>query len=182
MVRPASTVAAALGLAGCLAIGIIAACVPDVGTTNYGDPNGLRRDTLPGEGGTEAVACDGGGGGGGEGGGPCAVSFAKDIYPNMVANGAWKCASTGTCHGAQQTPLIDASTPAAVIDSLKDYMISGDPHPYIAQGKTDPNASAFECNVTGVCGSAMPQSPGVPLSPAEVCKIDAWLRCGAPSN
>jgi hypothetical protein len=178
MSRVATAVISLLGLAACATIAVLASCVSDVGVTQYGDPGALRRDNLPGEGGTEAVVCDGGV----PETGPCPVSFGKDIYPNMTANGIWKCASGGKCHGAQQAPTIDASTPQAVIDSLKAYQISGNQHPYINEGSRDPTQSTFECNMTGECGSGMPLDPGVPLTPAEVCKIDAWLRCGAPSN
>lgn len=158
----------------------------DVGTTTYGDPSGLRSQNLPGEAGTEAVICgdasiEAGGGGGG-----CAISFKTDIYPNMTATGAWKCASTGKCHGGGQAPPINGATPQTVIDSLKGYTnikVNGNPVPYInVDGGSDPNASSFECNVTGQCGQGMPISPGVALTPTEVCKIDAWLRCGAPNN
>jgi hypothetical protein len=169
---------AALGLACCMAIVVLVSCVPDVGVTQYGDPNALRRD-FPGEAGTEAVTCDGGTLAMGD---PCPVSFKTDIYPKMTANGIWKCASGNTCHGAQQAPKIDASTPQAVVDSLKTYQISGNPHPYINVGSNDPTQSTFECNVTGGCGAGMPQNPGAPLTPDEVCKIDMWLRCGAPTN
>lgn len=160
----------------------------DVGTTTYGDPSGLRSENLPGEGGTEAVVCGEGGtgegGGGGGGGGTCAISFKKDIYPNMIAAGPWQCASS-KCHGGTQAPVIDAGSPQAVIDSLKGYTIKvGSAQvPYInTDGGTDPSSSAFECNVTGQCGQGMPIAPGKALSSDEVCRIDAWLRCGAPNN
>ena len=172
-------IAGAIGLAWCIAIVVFVSCAPDVGVTQYGDPNALRHDNLPGEGGTEAVTCDGGTPAAGD---PCPVSFKTAIYPKMTANGPWKCASGNTCHGAQQAPKIDAGSPQAVIDSLKAYQISGNPHPYINVGNNDPTQSTFECNVTGQCGAGMPQTPGVPLTPDEVCQIDMWLKCGAPSN
>src|SRR5262245_24786363 len=99
MSRLATAIAAAVGFASCAVVAALVACVPDVGTTQYGDPAGLRRDNLPGEGGAETVVCEAGPSGDG---GACAVSFSKDIFPNMTANGAWKCASGNTCHGAQQ--------------------------------------------------------------------------------
>lgn len=160
----------------------------DAGVTTYGDPSGLRSDNLPGEGGTEAVVCgDGGteGGGGGGGGGACGVSFKTDIYPNMTATGAWKCSSTGKCHGGGQTPAIDGTSPQTVIDSLKGYSIkvNGTPVPYInVDGGKNPASHSMECNVTGQCGQGMPIAPGVSLTADQVCRIDAWLRCGAPNN
>ncbi len=159
----------------------------DAGVTTYGDPAGLRSENLPGEGGTEAVICGDGGsdGGGGGGGGACGVSFKTDIYPNMVAAGAWKCASTGKCHGGGQAPTIDGTSPQSVIDSLKGYTIkvNGNLVPYInVDGGKGPNNSSMECNLTGQCGQGMPIAPGVALTTDQVCRIDAWLRCGAPNN
>ena len=185
------TVAAVLTFVSVGGVATLFAC-SDAGTTTYGDPSGLRSQNLPGEGGTEAVICgdggsgDGGGGGGGGGGGACAISFKTDIYPNMIATGPWKCASTGTCHGGTSSPKIDPTSPQTVIDSLKGYMnikVNGVAVPYInTDGGKDPNGSAFECNVTGQCGNGMPLAPGTSLTPDQVCRIDAWLRCGAPNN
>jgi hypothetical protein len=181
MLGLAKAVGAAIGLAACIAVAVTISCVPDVGVTQYGDWNALRHDNIPGEGGVGIpVVCDGG---------PapanaCPVSFSKAIYPKMKADGAWKCASTGTCHGAQQAPKIDTTTAQSVIDGLKGYMISGNPHPYINVGNNDPTQSTFVCNITTTnqCGNPMPQSPGTPLTPDEICQIDQWIRCGAPSN
>jgi hypothetical protein len=179
MLGLAKAVGAAIALAALVSIAVLISCVPDVGVTQYGDPNALRRDNLPGEGGAEAVTCDGGTVAAGD---PCPVSFKTDIYPKMTANGPWKCASGSTCHGAQQVPKMDASTPQAIIDSLKAYQIAGNPHPYINVGSNDPTQSTIECNLTGQCGNPMPISPGTLLTPDEVCKVDVWLRCGAPTN
>jgi hypothetical protein len=159
----------------------------DVGTTNFGDPSGLSSKNIPGEGGVEPVLC-GDAALEASGGGGCAVSFAKDIYPNMTANGAWKCASTGPCHGGVQTPLIKAGTPQEVLASLsKGGEVPGNPLPYInLDAGGDPTKSTFECNVNGQCGNVMPDTRTPPaarsLSKDEVCKIDAWLKCGAPNN
>jgi hypothetical protein len=185
-----SLLAALVSILSAGGVATVIAC-SDVGTTTYGDPSGLRSANLPGEGGTEAVICggdggaEGGGGGGGGGGGACAVSFKTDIYPNMIAAGAWKCASTGKCHGGGQAPPIDGTSPQTVYDSLKVYSIKvgNNTVPYInADGGKDPSAHSFECNVTGQCGSGMPIAPGTPLTTDQVCRIDAWLRCGAPNN
>ncbi len=180
------TVAAVLTFLSAGGVATLVAC-SDVGTTTYGDPSGLRSQNLPGEGGTEAVVCgDGGSGdGGGGGAGGCAISFKADIYPKMTATGPWKCASTGKCHGGGQAPAIDGTTPQTVIDSLKGYAIKvgGNPVPYInVDGGKDPTSSSFVCNVTGQCGQGMPIAPGTALTTDEVCRIDAWLRCGAPNN
>ena len=179
------TLAAVLTFVSAGGVVALFAC-SDVGTTTYGDPTGLRAENLPGEGGTEAVVCgDGGTSEGGGGAGACAISFKTDIYPNMTAAGPWKCASTGKCHGGGQAPAIDGTSPQTVLDSLKNYSIKvgANPVPYITQdGGKDPTGSAFECNVTGQCGQGMPIAPGISLTADQVCRIDAWLRCGAPNN
>jgi hypothetical protein len=103
-------------------------------------------------------------------------SFANDIFPSMKASGAWKCAD-GSCHGGGTSPpTIDDSSASACLASLKKITVRG--KPYIASG-TDPNASSLLCNLKGSCGSQMPKSPGTNPSSAEVCKVEAWLRCGA---
>lgn len=172
----------------------IAACstVPD---TNYGNPAGLSRTRLAGDGGVEPLICVGvgagdGGGAGGEAG-ACAVSWATDIFPKMKADGAWRCADA-KCHGGVQPPVMNVTTPALAYDSLKDWKIPGSPNAYIQRGATagvggdagagDPAKSTIECNLMSQCGQGMPQSPGKAPSHDEMCVIHAWLLCGAPNN
>lgn len=180
---------AALGAGAAVSLVLVAAC-SSVPETNFGNPSGLSRDRIPGEGGIEALVCtgagtgtDGGGGGGGGGdGGACGVSFARDIFPNMKAEGAWKCAD-GKCHGGTQAPKIDISSGATAYTSLKDWMIPGSATPYInTDAGGDPTKSTIECNLLSQCGQGMPESPGRALTHDEICVIDAWLRCGAPNN
>jgi hypothetical protein len=174
--------AAAVVVAG---MALVAACTDPPGT-EYGNPSGLRHENLPGEAGAQALTC--GGDGGDEGGtgttgtpGACVVSWSKDIYPNIKADGAWACAST-KCHGGSQAPKIDATTPQTAYDSLKSYMMGGNPFPYVNPGSADPSQSTILCNLQGTCGNRMPIAPGTPLTPEELCKVDAWVRCSAPSN
>ncbi len=182
------SVAAALVLVVPASILAFIACA-EVGTTHYGDPHSLSSANL-GEAGVEPVQCGGGDAAiEASGGAGCAVSFSKDIYPSMTANGAWKCAAAAPCHGAQQNappPAINGTTPQTMYDSLKDFKIGGAGNPYINAGNTDPSKSSLECNVQGQCGSLMPKLDNPPgakaLSHDEICKIDAWLKCGAPNN
>jgi hypothetical protein len=159
---------------------VIAACSTPP-ETNFGNPNALRRDNLPGDGGSEPLDCkdatpgaDGG----------CGVSFAKDIFPKMKAEGPWQCGNVDKCHGGTKAaPPINTSTPTDVIASLSGYLITGAVQPYInPDGGGDPSKSMIECNLRNQCGQGMPESPGVAPTTDEICAIDAWLRCGAPNN
>jgi len=168
---------------GCAAVAV--ACSERAGTL-YGQPSGLRSSNLPGEGGSEPVICgasvDIGVDGGpvvDDAGGACAVSFARDIYPHVTGEGAWRCAGDGRCHGAAQPPLLDAGTPASAYAGLRAMSVGG--VPYLVDSG-DPKGSSFLCNVSGGCGSPMPIAPGRGLTPGEICRIEAWLRCGAPNN
>lgn len=142
--------------------------------TTYGNPNALDRKNLPGEGGAEPLVCgagEGGAGGSGDGGCP---SFATDIFPNMAANGKWRCADL-TCHGGASPPNLDGTSPAAMLENLKAINVTG---------KSYVNGSAADttliCNMQGTCGSRMPKAPGVDPTTTELCVIDAWLNCGSP--
>lgn len=141
-------------------------------STSYGNPNTLDRKALPGEGGVEAVLCSGDGGASFEGGCP---SFATQIFPQMKSDGGWRCADKA-CHGGASAPSIDESSAAACLESLKKITVGG--KPYIAAG--DGGDPTFTCNLQGTCGSKMPKPPGVDPTTAEICKVQAWLQCGAP--
>ncbi len=147
--------------------------------TSYGNPNGLDRKNIPGEGGAEPLLC--GAGGGGDGGAPTGdggcPSFATDIAPYFVANGKWRCAD-GTCHGGASAPPIDCKDPTTCLSSLKAITVAG--KPYIKEGSTDPNESTVMCNLQGACGSRMPKAPGADPTSDELCLLSAWLSCGAP--
>lgn len=179
----------ALGLAAAFAGGIIvvvAACSSDPGSS-YGNPNTLARNNLPGggEAGIEAVSCgDAGIGGDGGGAGGCAVSFATDIYPQMKTDGNWKCAKSG-CHAAGGTqPTIDETSAQNAYQSLTNAQPIGTT-PYLNTKSKDPAQSGFYCNCgTRTCGSPMPKdTTGVKqLNTTEICKLQAWIACGAPNN
>ncbi len=105
-------------------------------------------------------------------------SFASDIYPSMKASGAWKCADA-TCHGGGTfRPAVDDSSASACLASLQQITIRG--KPYVKSGSKDPDESSLLCNVKGTCGEQMPKEPAPFLSTTEICKVEAWLRCGAP--
>ncbi len=146
--------------------------------TAFGNPNTLDRGNLPGEGGVEALSCSGDGGkeGGSTFDGGC-PSFATDIYPYFAAAGTWRCADKA-CHGGTQEPAIADGTPAACLASLKKITVAK--LPYLANGSKDPSASSLLCNLQGACGSRMPKPPGKDPTDIELCKVQAWLACGAP--
>lgn len=169
--------------AGCLLFclsGIVAlgASCSEPQATAYGNPNALDRENLPGEGGVEALTCSGDAGGeGGTFDGGC-PSFETDIFPSFQAAGKWRCADNA-CHGGATAPKIEGNTAAACLTSLKAITVAKLPY-LLTDGGKDPNASSLLCNLQGSCGSRMPKPPGVDLTNAELCVIDAWLRCGAP--
>jgi hypothetical protein len=141
-------------------------------STAFGNPNGLDRKNLPGEGGAPGLTCtvtgqfDGG-----------CPSFATDIYPFFTASGKFRC-SDAACHGGTNSPSIDCRDATSCLSSLKAIRIGGSS--YLAEGTTDPSASAISCNLQGACGSKMPKPPGGDPSNDDLCAIEAWLKCGAP--
>lgn len=167
---------------GCLLLcisGIVAlgtSCTPPPDTV-YGNPNTLDRENLPGEGGVEALTCGGDGGDAGSGDGGC-PSFATDIFPYFQAAGTWRCADNA-CHGGATAPPIAGNTAAACLTSLKAITVAKLPY-VLSDGGRDPNASSLLCNLTGACGSKMPKPPGADPTNAELCLVEAWLKCGAP--
>jgi hypothetical protein len=166
--------ATALALVGVRAL---VAC-SEITPTTFGNPNTLDRKNLPGEGGVEQLVCsglDGGDGAGFDGGCP---SFATDIYPNLAAAGTWHC-SDKACHGGTSDPPIDGANAAACLASLKKITVKNVPY-VLSDGGKDPNASSMLCNLQGSCGSPMPKAPGADLTGADLCKVEAWLKCGAP--
>ncbi len=166
--------AAALALVGVRAV---VAC-SEITPTTFGNPNTLDRKSIPGEGGTEQLVCsvDGGGDAGRFDGG--CPSFATDIYPYLAAAGTWRC-SDATCHGGATLPAVDGTSAAACLASLKKITVKN--APYVpSDGGKEPGSSSFLCNLQGTCGSKMPKPPGVDPTPSDLCKVEAWLKCGAP--
>lgn len=169
------TAAAALALLGVRAI---VAC-SEITPTTFGNPNALDRAKVPGEGGVEPLLCTGDAGFDGtkfDGGCP---SFATDIYPYFAAAGTWRC-SDKTCHGGTSLPPVDGTAAATCLASLKKITVKGTPY-LLSDGGKDPNASSLLCNLQGSCGSPMPKAPGATPSAVELCKVEAWLKCGAPN-
>lgn len=161
-----------------LGVRAIVAC-SEITPTTFGNPNTLDRKSVPGEGGVEELVCSGDAavdGASFDGGCP---SFATDIYPYFAAAGTWRC-SDKACHGGTSTPPVDGTSAAACLASLKKITVKGTPY-LLSDGGKDPNASSLLCNLQGSCGSPMPKAPGaIPTNP-ELCKVQAWLKCGAPN-
>lgn len=139
--------------------------------TEFGNPNGLDRKNIPGEGGAEPLVCGSDGGGGGDGGCP---SFATDIFPLMAPNGKYRCADL-TCHGGASKPDLDGTGAGKLLEGLKAAAVGG--KPYVTGPAAD---TTIVCNMQGTCGSKMPLAPGDDPSTTELCLIDAWVKCGAP--
>jgi hypothetical protein len=154
-----------------------------VPTTNYGNPNGLDRRSIPGEGGVEELACTGDASVSGEGGGAggCAVSFSKDIYPLFAATGEWQC-SSADCHGAgKQDPALDGKTASEMYTQLQAVIVAN--LPYLPSAPdAGLNKISMLCNLRGECGTKMPRPPGKDPTDSELCLVSAWLSCGAPNN
>jgi hypothetical protein len=171
----------------------IAACTAPPAQT-YGNPNGLLRSNLPGDGGGIApLVCGGEGGSGGSptlDDGGCAISFTTDLLPLFSAQngqpnvGEWDC-SSANCHGAKmQAPDVTCSTDPKTggagpcVDSLSKITVAGIPYLSAPEG----GVPGIVCNLQGSCGNAMPLSPGKPPTDDELCKLQAWIACGAPPN
>lgn len=171
-------------LAGCtlsLAVGGITAfsiSCSEPELSPFGNPNTLDRKNIPGEGGVEALVCSGGEGGAGGGFDGGCPSFATDIFPYFTAGGTWRCADKA-CHGGTSDPPIAETNAAACLTSLKAIQVTKIPY-VLSDGGTDPNAQSLLCNLQGSCGSKMPKPPGADPTVADLCKIEAWLKCGAP--
>jgi hypothetical protein len=148
----------------------------EITPTTFGNPNTLDRKNLPGEGGVEQLVCSGiDGGGNFDAGCP---SFTTDIYPYLTAAGTWRC-SDKACHGGTTTPAIDGTSAASCLASLKQITVKNVPY-VLSDGGKDPNGSSFLCNLQGTCGSPMPKAPGLDPTSTDLCKVEAWLKCGAP--
>lgn len=159
-----------LGLSALVLYGTASGCVEE-DPTQFGNPNTLSRQNLPGEAGVIPVVSgcatrfDGG-----------CPSFDVDIYPYLTAAGAWKCAD-GACHGSVSKPTIKCETPDACFDSLTAIQVDGKP---LLSAGGDPASARMLCNLQGTCGAKMPKPPGIDPTPDELCIVDTWLKCGSP--
>jgi len=95
-----------------------------------------------------------------------------------MAAGTWRC-SDKACHGGTTLPAVDGTAAAACLASLKKITVKNTPY-VLSDGGKDPNLSSLLCNLQGTCGSKMPKPPGADPSPADLCKVEAWLKCGSP--
>lgn len=147
-----------------------AGCIEE-DTTEFGNPNTLSRQNLPGEAGVTPVVSgcaakfDGG-----------CPSFDTDVYPYLTETGAWRCADAA-CHGSVTTPRLECDTPDACFAGLSAIQIDG--KPYLSTG-IDPANARMLCSLQGTCSSKMPKPPGADPTPDDLCIIDTWLKCGSP--
>jgi hypothetical protein len=177
---------------------VVGACTTDYqqgkGDPNYGGPNALAGQRPPGA--TIDNQADGGPGGTAVGSKPrcvtaggtqadagaCKVSFATEI---LSAFGNAGCASPN-CHGGvtpRNEPRIEPSDGPAMWQEFQNFTLSNG-KPYINPCSTDPATSTISCNLAAgppaLCGAHMPQ--GGQLTPADITKIEDWLKCGSPNN
>ncbi len=181
--RPSLTVAGAL---------VIVACTTDYqqgkDDPSFGGPNALAGQRPPGP---TLDTSDGGGavgsspqcvtaGGTLADGGSCGVSFSKDVIPSFAAAGC----ATVSCHGGATRPRIDPANPPATWQTFQAFTLSNG-KPYINPCSTDSALSTLGCNLIaegqpGACGVHMPIGAQIPQ--AALDKVNAWLKCGSPSN
>jgi hypothetical protein len=176
MVRRYRLLAAGTSFAA-FSLAVMIAC-SDPEPTSFGNPNTLDRKNLPGEGGVEQLVCGADAaaeGGGFDGGCP---SFATDIFPYFAPAGIWRC-SDNACHGGPAAPPIVGANADGCLDSLKKITVKNIPY-VLSDGGKDPNGHSLLCNLQGTCGSKMPKPPGIDPTNADLCKVEAWLKCGAP--
>jgi hypothetical protein len=162
----------------------VVACDLEV-DTKYGPHSGLSKNNLPTAPPSEAgVSADGGlACGTPVDAGACTVSYANDIWPKM--QGTWHC-SDAKCHGGTSySPQLDSADNAYT--NMMNYKV-GSTKPYINPCSTDPDASAFVCNVSNpACGAAQMPFPdntlgSGPMSGADLTLVTTWVQCGAPKN
>lgn len=184
----------------CLSGGVlaIAACTTDYqlgkGDPNYGAPNALAGQRPPGptvdfeaEGGTDPTAVGSKpkcvvAGGTQPDAGMCTVSFASDVLKIYGTAGC----SDVNCHGGatpRNEPRIEPSDGPAMWQEFQAFTLSNG-KPYLDPCSTDPTQSTMTCNLAAgpptLCGTHMPQ--GGQIAPADITKIETWLKCGAPNN
>ena len=159
--------------------GIVVGC-SEPAATSYGNPNTLDRKNLPGEGGVEPLNCGGGGGDGGGGGADAGCpTFRKDIFPLIQNTGPWKCSEGPTCHATVQQPIIKIDTAENCLVSLQQAKVLGRPYAP-SDGNRDPSQTTILCNIQGTCGSPMPKPPVPAAKNDDLCKLEAWIKCGSP--
>ena len=151
--------------------------------THYGPHSGLSKNNLPNPPPAEGGAVGDGGFACGTpvDGGTCSVSYQTDIWTKMST--AWHC-TDAKCHGGTSyQPQLDTADDA--YNNMMTYMVNGTT-PYIDPCSTDPDASAFVCNVSGTCATQMPFPDNTrgsgPMSGSDMQLVQTWVQCGAPKN
>ena len=150
-------------------------------TTGAGSSSGGEGGTTSSSGGGD-IACVKAGGKLLGDAGPCTVTFKTDVL-GALGKSSPAC-SLPSCHGGNSPPnlpRIDPGDPGAMYTEFAAFKLSNG-KPYINPCSIDPAAATIECNLqaTGGCGAHMPQ--GGQLDPADIAKIDTWLKCGSPNN
>jgi hypothetical protein len=162
-----------------------------------GDDDGGATDggATDGAADTDGEAPDTGTKGGADSGPPpvesnCAVSWTKDIFPNMTAVGAWQCGNAA-CHGpggpASPSMTSDATSTYENLVGFPVENATGTASlPFIKPCEVNPDKSAFVYVVTGTTyGPEMPvTSAGGPavVNPTQLGQIRTWIACGAIDN
>ena len=149
--------------------------------SHYGPHSGLLKSNLPNP---TPTAGDGGFPCGTPvDGGACSVSYSAQIWPKMSTT--WHC-SDPTCHGATANQPFNIDNATDAYNNLMAFQISG--KPYLNPCSTDPDASAFVCNIQSpACGTGqMPLTNATvgsgPMSSSDVALVQTWVQCGAPKN
>lgn len=175
-----------------VALGLACATEEDV---NFGDPARVATGASAASS-TSSSSTSGGGGAGGncEPDPACAVSFATDVYADLLV-GVGGC-TTGGCHlppaasGSLSFPADDASAAYDVLVAytLTDETTPANSGPYIV--KCNPETSRLLCNLRaadgpganphGECGALMPLAGG--YTTEQLDKVAQWIECGAPNN
>ena len=171
-------------LVACLLCVVLGACDLEV-DTHYGPHSGLVKTNLPNptpsDGGPlpdGAFAC-----GTPVDAGACSVSYSAQIWVNMSTT--WHC-SDANCHGATANQPFNLDNATDAYNNLMAFQIAG--KPYINPCSTNPDASAFLCNVQSpACGTGqMPLANSAvgsgPMSSSDVALVQTWVQCGAPKN
>jgi hypothetical protein len=166
-----------IALSSVAAVVIVAACGGEVEGTKYGPPGGLQGKLLPGEGNTGTPAPTGDAGGGDPN---CAVKFATQLHPKMIA-APWSCNAGSSCHGAGGSQPLVTTDAATTYNNFRAYKMKGSNKPYIVPGNTDVASGAMVCNMKGEagCGNKMPPAGA---AANDIADVETWVKCGSPNN
>jgi hypothetical protein len=105
------------------------------------------------------------------------VSWAVDIYPQLLPTGHWQCTG-GTCHASGSNgstqPFIDGSSAtAAYTTCVSSRVISpGDTKPFDTELYSLLSSKAMPLTATGAQDATQ----------AELDSLASWIACGSPDN